>query len=146
MTNTTYNLDCIRDCIIAIHKQFETSYNNSNLDLPPKFSWSVIYTNDTLLNKYDEKTIKCSIYNLLLLGYIESKDFNRLSNGNVTRFHIDHITPDGYNFLSISDNDKIWEKAKKEMSKQINSYDIKMLIPILSSLMGALATKVLSGV
>lgn len=146
MTNTTYNLDCIRDCIITIHKQFETSYNNSNLDLPPKFSWSVIYTNDTLLNKYDEKTIKCSIYNLLLLNYIESKDFNRLSNGNVTRFHIDHITPDGYNFLSMSKNDKIWEKAKKEMSKQTNSYDIKMLIPVLSALVGSIANKVLSGV
>lgn len=114
MTNTTYNLDCIRDCIVAIHKQFETSYNNSNLDLPLKFSWSVIYTNDTLLNKYDEKTIKCSIYNLLLLNYIESKDFNRLSNGNVTRFHIDHITPDGYNFFPCQKMIKYGKRSRKK--------------------------------
>lgn len=146
MTNTIYNLDCIRDCIIAIHKQFETSYNNSNLDLPPKFSWSVIYTNETLLNSYDEKTIKCSIFNLLLLGYIESKDFNQSSRGNVTRFHINYITPEGQTFYAIASNDKTWQKVKKEMSKQTNSYDIKMLIPVLSALVGSIANKVLSGV
>lgn len=41
---------------------------------------------------------------------------------------------------------KYGKRQKKEMSKQTDNYDIKMLIPILSSLMGALATKVLSGI
>ena len=133
-----FNVECIKDCMLLIQQKL----SNANTDIPKPISWAIIYNDEYLTSRYSVCDIKYTLTELLEINYIISKDYlPNYNNGHVNRFHIYNITPDGYDFLKIAKDDKLWKKTVNKVSTINRDIVFKSLTTVIASIISGLAQK-----
>jgi len=111
MTNfTSMNEEKIKDIMLCIDKNLCIPDREA---LPRPLSWRIIYSDESLLEKYSQEEIKYTLIQLKEAGYIVTHRYQYNKNTNhVLCFIIGQITQNGYVFIDSAKNQKLWNKIK----------------------------------
>ena len=112
------NFECIRDVLKYVRDYLGLNDDGSHTEI----SWKQIYSDKTLLAKYeDPNIIRYTLEKLLEAGYIRVSHYNKLPKGRINLFVIDDITWEGHNFLQNIENDTIWNNVKEKLKPMGNA-------------------------
>lgn len=135
------NYECIKDIL---------KYLQEYLGYDPethtriRIDWKTIIENKELLNIYNNPDIiRYNLEMIYELNYIKMYKYHKLPSGRVDIFIIEDITPNGYQFLDFTQNNKVWNKIKNTLKsyggegyKFLSSVGIQVVSAIIKQQMG----------
>lgn len=89
---------------------------------------------------YDEPTIGFHVFIMDQAGLVRSSDVSHMESPCKEHSPID-ITWDGYEFLDLSRDDRVWTEAKNRIGKNVSSASFSILAGVLSDLITWYITK-----
>ena len=91
------------------------------------------YANEMEIDGYDSNTIAFHIDLLNEAGYVKAI-IEYEANGGYASAFAERLTWQGYEFLELSRNNTLWEKAKKVLKEKSISISVSLLTELLKSI------------
>ena len=135
------NYECIRD--ILIHLETYLGYASEKHDRI-RLDWKTIFNNEELIEIYEEPdVIRYNLEKMYEMNFLDMYKYHKLPSGRVDNFIVEDITPLGYQFLDMTQNENTWTQTKKALKnyggegyKFLSTIGIQVVSAIIKQQMG----------